>query len=97
MSENLVSTDAPADGSKKDPDNLRAIREILSYILVDAVQDGYQEVAERIDFAMLAAEKILKQQSVAAPTVVAPAPPDDIPVATDSNAPAQDDQKADQG
>ena len=40
--------------------NLRAIFEILSYIHVDAQRDNYTELADRIDFALNLAEKMIK-------------------------------------
>ncbi|MFB9353633.1 hypothetical protein [Sneathiella chinensis] len=41
--------------------NLRAIFEILSYLHVDAVQDGYPDLAERLEFTMNCAERHLKE------------------------------------
>lgn len=43
--------------------NLRAIFEILSYILVDAQHDNHKELAERIEFALNYAEKLIKRES----------------------------------
>jgi hypothetical protein len=43
--------------------NLRAIFEILSYILVDAQHDNHKELAERIEFALNCAEKLIKRES----------------------------------
>ncbi|MCF8466748.1 MAG: hypothetical protein K9G33_05050 [Sneathiella sp.] len=40
--------------------NLRAIFEILSYIHVDAQRDNHTELADRIDFALNLAEKMIK-------------------------------------
>tara|TARA_R110000787_G_scaffold7925_6_gene26455 strand:- start:27982 stop:28248 length:267 start_codon:yes stop_codon:yes gene_type:complete len=40
--------------------NLRAIFEILSYIHVDAQRDDYTELADRIDFALNLAERMIK-------------------------------------
>ncbi|TNE39927.1 MAG: hypothetical protein EP348_02890 [Alphaproteobacteria bacterium] len=40
--------------------NLRAIFEILSYIHVDAQRDNYAELADRIEFALNLAEKLIK-------------------------------------
>lgn len=44
--------------------NLRAIFEILSYILVDAQDDCHTELAERIEFALNLAENLIKQQTL---------------------------------
>jgi transcription termination factor NusB len=41
--------------------NLRAIFEILSYILVDAQRDNQDELADRIEFALNFAEKLVKE------------------------------------
>ncbi|USG61164.1 hypothetical protein NBZ79_18570 [Sneathiella marina] len=51
--------------------NLRAIFEILSYILVDAQNDRYkelEELAERIEFALNLAEKLIKRDASTAGT-----------------------------
>ena len=66
--------------------NLRAIFEILSYIHVDAQRDDYTELADRIDFALNLAERMIKssdngtvlkpeqaqEQAVAAPATSSP-------------------------
>ncbi|MEH6525746.1 MAG: hypothetical protein V7723_06705 [Sneathiella sp.] len=59
MSELDNRTDPGGDSAS----NLRAIFEILSYILVDAQHDNYKELAERIEFALNCAEKQIKQES----------------------------------
>lgn len=48
---------APADDGAS---NLRAIFEILSYIHVDAQRDNYSELADRIEFSLNLAEKLIK-------------------------------------
>ena len=78
MSDNIAMTASSSteqSTTATDLSNLRAIREILSYIHVDAVQDGYREVAERIDFAMSAAESALKRGLAAVPAETEPAKP----------------------
>ncbi|MEX0584003.1 MAG: hypothetical protein WD185_10055 [Sneathiella sp.] len=58
----------PIPGDEK-ASNLRAIFEILSYIHVDAQRDNYTELAERIDFALNLAERMIKgSNAAAAPT-----------------------------
>ncbi|MEH6546378.1 MAG: hypothetical protein V7701_08120 [Sneathiella sp.] len=59
MSELDNRTDPDGDSAS----NLRAIFEILSYILVDAQHDNHKELAERIEFALNCAEKQIKQES----------------------------------
>lgn len=58
-----ASNEGEQSKSTADTSNLCAIGEILSYIQVDAVKDGFPEVAARIDFAMTAVEKALKSHS----------------------------------
>ncbi|GEM_PF-6298811 len=41
--------------------NLRAIFEILSYLLVDARQDGHKELADRLEFTMNYVEQKLSE------------------------------------
>ena len=55
---------ADADSSNTPDDdgasNLRAIFEILSYIHVDAQRDNYTELADRIEFSLNLAEKMIR-------------------------------------
>ena len=58
--------------------NLRAIFEILSYIHVDAAKDDFKELADRIEFALNLAEKLIRERrdeaaSAAREGVAAPA------------------------
>lgn len=61
MSEKNSSNSGEDEGAS----NLRAIFEILSYILVDAQQDNQSELADRIEFALNLAEKLIKEKSTA--------------------------------
>ena len=60
---NNSATDPAIQGEQVN--NLRAIFEILSYLLVDARQDGHKELAERLEFTMNYAEQKLAEASQA--------------------------------
>jgi hypothetical protein len=60
----MTETEKPITTGEDGASNLRAIFEILSYILVDAQDDRHTELAERIEFALNLAEKLIKQQSL---------------------------------
>ena len=67
-SESPVSATELADDAAERVSNLRAIFEILSYIHADALKDNYRELADRIEFALNLAERIIKSGENASAT-----------------------------
>jgi hypothetical protein len=63
--------------------NLRAIFEILSYIHVDAAKDDFKELADRIEFALNLAEKLIRERRDEAASVAREAAA--APVAAESS------------
>lgn len=54
-------------GDTEKASNLRAIFEILSYIHVDAAKDDFKELADRIEFALDLAERLIREKREVAP------------------------------
>lgn len=60
----MREADDTIDHEEESASNLRAVFEILSYILVDAQHGNHKELAERIEFALNCAEKLIKRDSL---------------------------------
>ncbi len=58
MTDDTATTTTDKDESAS---NLRAIFEILSYIHVDAQEGSFDELSDRIGFALDCAEKLIKE------------------------------------